>query len=93
MRCYDILNDAQYDAKRQHPQLDCHKGYPPIRRNQMRYQRTSSLPSVACLPIARYPVSIALKGKLYAGVTKQVLNVLGVRATSEQDHEAAMRLD
>ncbi len=39
---------------------------------------------------ARYPVGVALKGKLDAGVPGGVLNVLGVRATREQDREAAM---
>jgi hypothetical protein len=32
---------------------------------------------------ARYPVGVAVKDKLYAGVPGGVLNVLGVRATSE----------
>ncbi len=41
---------------------------------------------------ARYPVGVAVKDKVYAGVPGGVLNVVGVRATSEQDHEAAMRL-
>ncbi len=41
---------------------------------------------------ARHPVGVAIAGTLYAGVPQQVLNVLRVRAASEQDREGALPL-
>jgi hypothetical protein len=37
-------------------------------------------------------VGIAVKGKLYAGVPGEMLDVLRVRSTGKQDREAAMPL-
>jgi hypothetical protein len=37
-------------------------------------------------------VRVAFEGELYAGVSQQVLDVLRVRATSDQDCEGAMPL-
>jgi hypothetical protein len=41
---------------------------------------------------SRHPVRVAVEGELYAGVSQQVLDVLGVRATSEHHREEPMRL-
>jgi hypothetical protein len=37
-------------------------------------------------------MGVAVEGELYAGVPREVLDVLRVRATGEQDREAAMLL-
>jgi hypothetical protein len=82
------------------PECECFIGSDHVRflhgialaGKRRRYPRASFIPSAACLSMLW--VSSASSGRglaVYADVAEQVLDVLGVRATSEHHDEAPLR--